>query len=110
MSTPSETVVESSRQALASRPRRRDRSNRTKRPPVVRVALWTLLAVVLTALGIGGWALNRFVIDHVEISDVNSYESSVNADTSEAPIATFSVVPTTELPQAPRTRATSRSR
>lgn len=55
----------------------------------LRVALWTLLAVVLAALGAGGWALNRYVIDHVEIGDVRSYESSVQAGTTDAPIATF---------------------
>ena len=106
MSTHAEAVDETARPAAMSRvhPGTGGRAvSKRKRRPAVRVALWTLLVVVLTALGVGGWALNRYVIDHVKISDVNSYESSVNADSSEAPIATFSVVPSTELPQAPET-------
>ena len=55
--------------------------------------------------------MNRYVIDHVEIGDVKSYESSVNADTSLAPLATFSVdIDATELPQIPDTVAQPRSK
>jgi exopolysaccharide biosynthesis protein len=41
-------------------------------------------AIVLVAAGIAGWALNRYVIDHVKISDVKSYEAKVAA-TSTVP-------------------------
>jgi hypothetical protein len=74
------------------------RRPRTKRRQALRITLWTLLVALVAALGVGGWALNRFVIDHVEISDVSSYESSVKADISEVPLATFAV-PATDLPQ-----------
>ena len=35
--------------------------------------------VLVAAGGIGGWALNRYVIDHVEIGDVAAYEAQFNA-------------------------------
>ena len=48
-----------------------------------------MLVVLLIAIGVGGWALNRFVIDHVEIGDVRVYESEINAGTTEPPLQTF---------------------
>jgi exopolysaccharide biosynthesis protein len=44
-----------------------------------RVVIASALAVTLVAGGTSAWALNRFVIDHVEISDVAAYEASVAA-------------------------------
>jgi hypothetical protein len=57
----------------------------------VRIALWSLLAVLVLTVAVGGWALNRYVIDHVEIGDVRTYEQQVKVDTTEPPLATFSV-------------------
>jgi uncharacterized protein HemX len=54
-----------------------------------RILLWVLLVVVVVALGVGGWALNRYVIDHVEISDVSSYESQIGVQNPTVPLATF---------------------
>ncbi len=44
-----------------------------------RIVIASALAVTLVAGGTSAWALNRFVIDHVEISDVAAYEASVAA-------------------------------
>jgi hypothetical protein len=46
-----------------------------------------LLGGLLTAGGITWWALDRFVVDHVEIEDVNIYERNRTTDT--APLVTF---------------------
>jgi cytoskeletal protein RodZ len=54
-----------------------------------RILLWVLLVVVVVALGVGGWALNRYVIDHVEISDVSSYQSQIDVQNPTVPLATF---------------------
>lgn len=45
-----------------------------------RLFLGSAAAVGLTALGGGGWALDRFVIDHVEIDDVAAYEAAHGSD------------------------------
>jgi exopolysaccharide biosynthesis protein len=52
----------------------------TKKPrkALKRVVLSTGVVVVLL-LGIAGWALNRYVVDHVKISDVAAYEAKVSA-------------------------------
>ena len=52
----------------------------------IRVALFVTLGVT-AVLGIGTsiWALNRFVIDHVVISDVRAYEASASASASATP-------------------------
>ena len=44
-----------------------------------RIIVGSVLAVTLVAGGTSAWALNRFVIDHVEISDVAAYEASLAA-------------------------------
>ena len=53
-----------------------------------RAVIAGVLTVTLTAGGGTAWALDRFVIEHVEISDVAAYESSqagTAAATSSAP-------------------------
>lgn len=70
----------------APRPRRRLR----------RAVLATALALALTLGGTTAWALNRYVIAHVEIADVDAYEAaqagsssgSSSADASDASDAT----------------------
>jgi exopolysaccharide biosynthesis protein len=70
----------------APRPRRRLR----------RAVLATALALALTLGGTTAWALNRYVIAHVEIADVDAYEAaqagsssgSSSADSSDASDAT----------------------
>lgn len=71
-------------------------------------------AVIVTALvvGVGGgamatWALNRFVIDHVEISDVRAYEASASAAASQTASQAASVSPTASGPTSTPTTAAS---
>lgn len=55
-----------------------------------RAVIATVAAVLLSAGGGSAWALNRYVVDHVEISDVRAYEaaqgSTVETATGEATI------------------------
>lgn len=63
----------------------------------VRIILLSTLAVVAVAgIGTSIWALNRFVIDHVVISDVRAYEASASAAASAhpSPTATATATPT----------------
>ncbi|WP_454729423.1 phosphodiester glycosidase family protein [Cellulosimicrobium protaetiae] len=59
-------------------------------PPVTRrrrrwrAALVTALAVLLPLGGATAWALDRFVVEHVEIADVSAYEASRSLDASGA--------------------------
>ena len=46
-----------------------------------RAALVTALSVVLAGGGTAGWALNHYVLDHVQISDVDAFEASQAAAT-----------------------------
>ncbi len=50
-----------------------------KKRRVRRIIVASVLAVTVVAGGTSAWALNRFVIDHVEIADVSAYEASVAA-------------------------------
>jgi exopolysaccharide biosynthesis protein len=61
-----------------------------KRRAGLRRALKVGGVLSLVIAGIAGWALNRYVIDHVKISDVKAYESKVAA-TSTVPVATTNV-------------------
>lgn len=45
-----------------------------------RVALVVALAVLLPLGGATAWALDRFVVEHVEIADVTAYEASQSSD------------------------------
>ncbi|WP_315096608.1 phosphodiester glycosidase family protein [uncultured Cellulomonas sp.] len=47
-----------------------------KRTPLRRTVLVGALTLSLSVVGAGAWALDRFVIEHVEISDVQAYEAS----------------------------------
>lgn len=59
-----------------------------------RVLKWTgagLGVVVLTGGGIAYWALDRYVIDHVAISDVSAYEAQVYASSTTVAATTSAV-------------------
>lgn len=56
----------------------------SRRRKVVRIVLAAMLVTLLGAGGAAYWALDRYVIDHVEIADVAAYEASVLASGSEA--------------------------
>src|SRR3954469_1063757 len=43
---------------------------------VRRIVISSVAAVVVAAGGTSAWALDRFVVDHVEISDVSAYEAA----------------------------------
>jgi exopolysaccharide biosynthesis protein len=70
-------------------------------------------AILAVVAGIAGWALNRYVVDHVKISDVRSYEAKVAATSSvpagAKPISPATVTPaaTTVTPAAPATASSS---
>ncbi|MFF2830189.1 phosphodiester glycosidase family protein [Cellulosimicrobium cellulans] len=49
-----------------------------------RAALVAVLAVLLPLGGATAWALDRFVVEHVEIADVSAYEASQGLDASVA--------------------------
>ena len=55
-------------------------TSRTPRPPrrrrVRRAVVAGALALSLTGAGTGAWAVDRFVYDHVQISDVAAYEAA----------------------------------
>jgi exopolysaccharide biosynthesis protein len=65
---------------------------------------WKILRRVLIGLGvialavgvIAAWAVNRYIIDHVQIADVAAYEASAKASTSTVGNST-----TTTLPESP---------
>lgn len=52
-----------------------------KRTKVLRAAIGGGLAISIAVAGISAWALDRFVIDHVEIADVRSYEAEQSQST-----------------------------
>ena len=47
-----------------------------KTKPTRRAILAAGLALTLSAGGATAWALDRFVVQHVEIADVSAYEAS----------------------------------
>ncbi len=57
------------------------------RHPVRRAVLVSALAVVLAAGGATAWALDRFVVDHVEIADVDAYVAAATSTTSTSAVS-----------------------
>lgn len=62
----------------------------TKLKPSRRVVLGGALAVALSAGGATAWALDRFVVEHVEIDDVAAYEAGASASASSGANGTAS--------------------
>lgn len=62
----------------------------TAQPPrkrrVRRAIVASALALIVTAGGGTAWALDRFVIDHVEIADVSGYEARVAGSTTSSSV------------------------
>lgn len=54
----------------------------TKKTPTRRAVLGGAFGLLLSAGGATAWALDRFVIEHVEINDVAAYEASAAASAS----------------------------
>ena len=95
--------------ALSAKPERR-RSGQTgepRRSRFGRFLLWSILVLLLGAVGVAGWALDRYVIDHVEINDVHTYESNVKGENDE-PLTTFGDSPTSTVQLAPPLNTLSR--
>ena len=64
---------------------RRDRSTKSSKHPRRRFLLGGAAVLGLAATGTSAWALNRFVIDHVEVGDVTALEAKAqNAASSSA--------------------------
>ena len=74
--------------AKATRPRWRK---------IVKRVLIALSVIVLVVGGITAWAVNRYIIDHVQIANVAAYEASVKASTTTVVGAS----PTTTVPAGP---------
>ena len=55
-----------------------------------RVVAATSLAAALTLTSVSAWALNRYVIDHVEISNASEYEAQQESSTDSAGSSTSS--------------------
>ncbi|MGO2542627.1 MAG: phosphodiester glycosidase family protein [Specibacter sp.] len=55
-----------------------------KKTPTRRVVLGGALGLLLSAGGATAWALDRFVVEHVEINDVDAYEASAAASDSSS--------------------------
>src|SRR6478735_7031356 len=60
------------------------RARRAARRGRRRVAVGTALVLVLPLGGATAWALDRFVVEHVEISDVSAYEEALAAQDDDA--------------------------
>jgi len=76
----------------------RDSETSTPRPRRRRVLKWVaIVGVPLLAVlgGIAYWALDRYVIDHVVISDAQAYESEVLGTTTTLPPAEVTVTDST---------------
>src|SRR5688572_8237219 len=58
---------------------------------IVKRVLIGLSVVVLIVGSIAAWAINRYIIDHVQIADVAAYEASVHASTTTIAGATPTV-------------------
>ncbi len=86
-SQPATTVLD--RPKRAERRRSVSDSDPPKRRPskrrLLRVVLSVLAVVVVVSAAIAWWALDRYVIDHVEIEDVAAYEAAVVGQTIPEP-------------------------
>jgi exopolysaccharide biosynthesis protein len=71
-----------------------DQTPTRRRRRVKRIVLGTVTAVVLTAGGVTAWALDRFVVDHVEISDVAAYEAAASAAAAATSVGTSTAAST----------------
>lgn len=54
-----------------------------KNKKVRRAVIGSSLAVSLAVAGVGGWALDRFVIDHVQIASASEYEAEQGSTVTE---------------------------
>ena len=91
------------------------RSPRPKRPVmrrrrIVRRVAAALAVLLLVAGAVAWWALDRFVIDHVQVGDVAAYEAEVRGDataTTETATAAADAATTTDVAATSDTAATA---
>ncbi len=79
-----QTPAESNRPSSDSDPPKR----RPRKRRLLRTALSILAVVIAVSATSAWWALDEYVIDHVEIADVAAYEAAVVATTSPVPDTT----------------------
>ncbi|MEO5840378.1 MAG: phosphodiester glycosidase family protein [Acidimicrobiales bacterium] len=72
------------------------KANRPRWRKIVKRILIGVSVLVLIVGSIAAWAINRYIIDHVQIANVAAYEASVYASTT-----TLAGSPTTAAPMAP---------
>ena len=84
--TPTEEI--SSGEAVPHGPGR----ERSKARPTRRAILAGALALTLSAGGATAWALDRFVVQHVEISDVSAYEAAQGASSGTTTVGSSASV------------------
>ncbi|MFE5839211.1 phosphodiester glycosidase family protein [Arthrobacter sp. NPDC056493] len=65
---------------------------RSKARPTRRAILAGALALTLSAGGATAWALDRFVVQHVEISDVSAYEAAQGASSDATTVGSSASV------------------
>lgn len=68
-------------------PRRQRRPRRRRLRRTLQILGAVAVTVLVAAGGITYWALDEYVIDHVEIADVEAYEARVNADSASSTTA-----------------------
>ncbi|MGN7250209.1 phosphodiester glycosidase family protein [Arthrobacter sp. SAFR-014] len=84
--TPTEEI--SSGEAAPQGPAR----ERSQARPRRRAVLAAALALTLSAGGASAWALDRFVVQHVEISDVSAYEAAQGASSGTTAVGSSASV------------------
>ncbi|PWF26943.1 phosphodiester glycosidase family protein [Ancrocorticia populi] len=60
-----------------------EKPRKPKNKKVRRAIIGSSLAVSLAVAGVGGWALDRFVIDHVQIASASEYEAEQGSTVTE---------------------------
>ncbi|MEO8694611.1 MAG: phosphodiester glycosidase family protein [Acidimicrobiales bacterium] len=70
------------------------KANRPRWRKIVKRILIGVSIIVLFVGSIAAWAVNRYIIDHVEIANVAAYEASVSASTSTIAGAATTAAPT----------------
>src|SRR6185436_18114568 len=60
---------------------------------ILKRILIALSVIVLFVGGIAAWAVNRYLIEHVQIADVSTYEATVRASTTTIPGAVATTAP-----------------
>jgi exopolysaccharide biosynthesis protein len=71
----------------------RSKATRSRWRKIVKRVLIGLSVIILIVGSIAAWAVNRYIIDHVQIADVAAYEALVHASTTTIAGATPTTTP-----------------